>query len=66
MNKQQECNLYKIHNQWAKHALMYDPFKQFSSLALARILEEMSLDLGSAFFCTTTALITEEKKPHES
>lgn len=41
---------------------MYDPFKQFYSLALAKILEEMSLALGSPFFCTTTALITEEKK----
>lgn len=45
---------------------MYDPFKQFSSLALAKIRDEMSLDLGSLFFCTTTALITEEKKTHES
>lgn len=45
---------------------MYDPFKQFSSLALAKILEEMSLDLGSVFFCTTTVLITEGKKNHES
>lgn len=41
---------------------MYDPFKQFSSLALAKILEEMSLDLGSVFFCTTTVLITEGKE----